>query len=309
MKPSVTIISIGDLPSRKAGIGREGGMRSKPFPLESGVPGVGMEFSWAFYDKGYGTPRHKHTFDQFRFALSGDREIKDGYVKAGDCGFYPEGVSYGPQMQEAPCIGLTFQFQGATGLPYLRHRDLHRAQDELEAAGGVFEHGIYRRTLPDGKVITKDGHAACVEHLTGQKIEYPKPRFSSPIVMHAENAQWIPDRKLPGIEHKHLGSFGVRRSGARYTRLLPGAVIPAHVQEDAEIRYLVDGSITYDGKTWIGGKTEDRGTYMWIQAGAEVGEIRSVDGGTFWVIELPVLADILTEQAREPAEAREPQLA
>lgn len=282
-------------------------MRSKGFPLDSGVEGVGMEFGWAFYDKGYGTPRHKHTFDQFRFALSGDREIKDGYVKAGDCGFYPEGVSYGPQMQEAPCVGLTFQFQSASGLPYLRHRDLHRAQDELEAAGGVFEHGVYRHVLPDGKVITKDSHAACVEQLTGKKIEYPNPRFSAPIVMHAENAQWIPDRKLPGVEHKHLGNFGVRRSGARYTRLLPGAVIPARVEEDAEIRYLVEGSITYDGKTWLGGKTEDRGTYMWIQAGAEVGEIRSVDGATFWVIELPMLADIIAERGRETTKAREPQ--
>ena len=79
------------------------------------------------------------------------------------------------------------------------------------------------------------------------------------------------------------------------------------MEEDAEIRYLVEGSITYDGKTWLGGKTEERGTYMWIQAGAEVGEIRSVDGGTFWVIELPMLADIIAERARESTEVREPQ--
>jgi len=299
MEPSVTIVSIADLPSRKAGIGREGGMRSTPLPLESGVEGVGMEISWAYYDTGYGTPRHKHTFDQFRLAFEGAREIKDGYVKAGDCGFYPEGVSYGPQMQTAPCTGLTFQFQGATGLPYLRHRDLHRAQDELEAEGGVFEGGIYRKTLPDGKVITKDSHAACVERLTGQKIDFPKPRFASPIVMLPENAQWVPDRKLPGVEHKHLGTFGVRRSGIRQTRLLPGAIIPARTEEDAEIRYLIDGSITYDGKTWLGGKTDERGTYMWVQAGAHVNEISSTDGGTFWVIELPLLADIIAERARD----------
>jgi hypothetical protein len=44
---------------------------------------------------------------------------------------------------------------------------------------------------------------------------------------------------------------------------------------------------------------------MWIQAGARVGEIGSADGGTFWVIELPLLADIIAERTRE----REPQLA
>jgi hypothetical protein len=310
MKPAVTIISIADLPSRKAGIGREGGMRSKPFPLESGVPGVGMEFSWAFYDTGYGTPRHKHTFDQFRFALEGDREIKDGYVKAGDCGFYPEGVSYGPQMQTEASTGLGLQFQGAAGIPYLRHDDLTRAQKALEADGGVFTKGVYVKVLPDGKKITKDGHAACFEYLTGEKIEYPKARFATPIVMKSAAAQWTPDRKLPGVENKALGSFGVRRSGARFTRLQAGATLPAHAQEDAEIRYLIDGSITYDGKTWQGGETADIGTYMWIQAGAEVLEIGSATGATFFVIELPMLADIAAEQSRAneySTERREPQ--
>jgi len=41
--------------------------------------------------------------------------------------------------------------------------------------------------------------------------------------MHPDAAQWVADRKLAGIEHKYLGSFGVRRSGARLTRLASGA--------------------------------------------------------------------------------------
>ena len=298
MKPTVTIMSIADVDLIEAGIGREGRMAVKQFPLETGVPGTDMEFSWNMYDVGYGTPRHKHTFDQFRFALDGDREIKDGFLKPGECGFYPEGVSYGPQKQTMPSTGLGLQFMGAAGVPYLRHEDLMRAQKELEAEGGTFERGVYTRILPDGRKIAKDGHAACFEHLTGRKIEFPEPRFSTPIVMHAENAQWIPDRKLAGVEHKPLGSFGVRRSGVRLTRLAAGATIPAGVQEDAEIRYVIDGTIVYDGKTWYGGKTRDAGTYMWIQPGAEVGAITTTTGATFFIIELPFVADIAGEQAR-----------
>jgi len=309
MKPSVTIMSISEIDLIQTGSAREGRMAVKQFPLETGVPGVDMEFSWNAYEQGYSTPRHKHTFDQFRFALEGDREIKDGYLKPGDCGFYPEGVPYGPQLQMKPSTGLGLQFQGAAGIPYMRHDDLNRAAKALTAEGGSFAGGVYTRIMPDGRKITKDGHAACFEYLTGKKIEFPKPRFGSPIVMHSETAQWTPDRKLAGIEHKHLGSFGVRRSGARYMRVNAGATIPAHVQEDAEIRYLVDGSITYDGKTWQGGETADTGTYMWIQAGAEVGAIGSATGGTFFIIELPMLADIAAEQAHIPAESREPQLA
>jgi len=312
MKPSVTIMSITDVELLKAGIGREGSMAVKQFPLDTGVPGVDMEFSWNSYAKGYGTPRHKHTFDQVRFALEGNREIKDGYLKPGDCGFYPEGVSYGPQMQTEPSTGLGLQFQGAAGIPYMRHADLMKAERALKAEGGTFEGGVYTRILPDGRKITKDGHAACFEYLTGKKIEFPTPRFSAPIVMHSAAAQWTADRKLPGVEHKYLGSFGVRRSGLRLTRLKPGATLPAHVQEDAEIRYLIEGSITYDGKMWQGGETADLGTYLWIQAGAEVLEIASTTGGTFFVIELPMLADIAAEQARantgaQNVEIREPQ--
>jgi hypothetical protein len=306
MKPSVTIMSVAEVELFETGIGRAGRMAVKQFPLESGVPGVELEFSWNSYDKGYGTPRHKHTFDQIRFALEGNREIKDGFLEPGDCGFYPEGVPYGPQLQTEPSTGLGLQFQGASGIPYVRHDDLTRAARELKAAGATFEGGVYRHAGPDGRTITKDGHAACYEHVTGHPIAYPEPRFTAPIVMRSKAAQWTADRRLPGVEHKFLGSFGVRRTGMRLTRIAPGASIPARVEADAEIRYLIDGSIGYDGTTWQGGQTGETGTYMWVQAGAEVGEITSAGGGTFFVIELPVLADIAAEQAR--AARREPQL-
>jgi hypothetical protein len=306
MKPSVTIMSVAEIDLFQTGNAREGRMAVKQFPLETGVPGVDMEFSWNAYEKGYGTPRHKHTFDQFRFAFEGDREIKDGYLRPGDCGFYPEGASYGPQLQTAPSTGLGLQFQGAAGIPYIRHEDLNRAAKALTAEGGSFAGGVYTRIMPDGKKITKDGHAACFEYLLGKKIEFPKPRFGEPIVMHPAVVQWVGDRELAGVEHKRLGTFG--NSGSRLTRLAPGAKIPARIEADAEIRYLIAGSITYGGKTWPGGETADVGTYMWIQAGAEVGEITSPEGGTFFVIELQMLADIAAAQAREKSKEREPQL-
>lgn len=296
MKPTVTIMSVADVTLVQAGIGREGSMAVKQFPLDTGVPGVQLEFSWNSYDKGYGTPRHRHTFDQYRFALEGKRMIEDGFLEPGECGFYPEGVYYGPQMQEEPTVGLGLQFQGLSGLPYLTHVDLRNARKALAAEGGTFKDGIYTKILPDGRKINKDSHAACVEYLTGQKIDFPEPRFEKPIVMRPQGHPWIADRKHAGVEHKRLGTFG--GSGIRLTRLAPGAKIPAHIEEDAEIRYLIDGSITYDGKTWAGGKTKDAGTYMFIQAGAEIGEITSPNGGTFYVIELPMLADIKAELVR-----------
>lgn len=74
MTRSVTIVSIADLPLRVSpGVGREGSAASKRFPLDTDVPGVKLEFSWRRYDKGYGTPRHTHIFDQYRYNFTGRR--------------------------------------------------------------------------------------------------------------------------------------------------------------------------------------------------------------------------------------------
>lgn len=302
MKRAVTVVSIADIPLHiPTGIGREGSSASKPFPLDSGIPGVRLEFTWRRYDKGYATPRHKHIFDQYRYNLSGKRQIKDGFLEAGEVAFYPEGVYYGPQLQEEECTGLGLQFQGLTGIPYLTHKELNDARKALSAEGAVFKNGIYTKILPDGRKINKDSHVACSEYVTGKPIEFPEGRFDKPIVMRPQGHPWIGDRKIEGVAHKRLGTFG--GSGIRLTRLAQGARIPARREEDAEIRYLIEGSITYDGKTWLGGKTEDAGTYMYVQHGAEVGEIGSPTGAMFYVIELPMLADIEAQLARGAAAA------
>jgi hypothetical protein len=300
MKRTVTIMSIADVEYYTTpGLGREGSSGGKAFPLDTCIPGVILEFGWRSYDKGYATPRHKHIFDQYRYNLTGKRMIKDGYLEEDEVAFYPEGVYYGPQLQEEPCTGLGLQFQGLTGIPYLTHQQLRDARKALLAEGGTFKGGVYTKILPDGRKINKDSHAACTEYVSGRSIEFPVGRFEKPIVMKPQGHPWIGDRKLAGVEHKRLGTFG--GSGIRLTRLLPGAKIPATHMDDAEIRYLIEGSITYDGRTWQGGKTKDAGTYMYIQQGADVGEITSQTGGLFYVIELPMLADIEAQRAREGA--------
>ena len=144
-------------------------------------------------------------------------------------------------------------------------------------------------------------NAVELEFRVGEKIDFPVGRFEKPVVMKPEGPPWIADRKVAGVEHKKLGFFG--GSGIRLTKLAPGAKIPARVEEDAEIRYLIEGSISYGGKSWKGGQTKDEGTYMFVQAGADVGEITTKTGGVFYVIELPMLADILAQRAREARKA------
>lgn len=302
MTRTVTIVSIADLPLRVSpGVGREGSAASKRFPLDTGVPGVKLELSWRRYDKGYGTPRHTHIFDQYRYNFTGKRQIKDGFLEVGEVGFYPEGVHYGPQLQEEECTGLGLQFQGLSGIPYLTHKELHDARKALSAEGATFDGGVCTRVLPDGRKVNRDSHLACSEYVAGKRLDFPKGRFEKPVVMKPDAHPWIGDRALAGVEHKHVGAFG--GSGIRFTRLQPGAEIPARREDDAEIRYLIDGSIQYGGSAWKGGTTTEEGTYMFIQPGADVGKIATDTGGTFFVIELPLVADTEARHAREAAAA------
>lgn len=291
MAGNVTIVSIADVKGRRGGIGREGLLFAKPLPLDPGPGAPGMEFDWVSYGADYGTPRHRHTFHQFRYVLQGRRDIQGGVLEEGDCAYYPEGVHYGPQAQTASMIGIGLQLEGDSGIPYLRHAELHAARDKLKEEGGTFANGIYTRVMPDGRKINKDSHAACFELLTGRKLEFPEGRYDAPVVVRPSAFAWVADARYPGVEHKHLGTFGERRSGMALMRLAPGAKIPAHRQEIAKVMYVTDGSITYGGKTWLGGRTETEGTYLYLPHDSDVGEIGSEKGATFFVISLPMLGN------------------
>ncbi len=296
MPREITIVSVADVPLIEQSIGREGQILAKTFPLDTGVEGCRMDFTWLVHGKGYGTPRHRHTFDQFRVTFDGVRQSDDGDMGPGECGYFPEGVAYGPQHQDERESGLILQFEGPSGIPYLTHEELDVARQKLIAEGGTFAKGVYTRIFPDGRKINKDSHAACFEAITGKKMEFPQPRYDRPILIKPQVFNWVADRKLAGVAHKHLGTFSERRSSLRLTRLSPGAKIPAHVQKDAEILYLTAGSITYGGKSWTGGTSETEGTYIYIPPNGDVQDIATASGAEFFVIALPMIADIEAEQ-------------
>ena len=62
----------------------------------------------------YYSPRHRHAWDQVRFCLEGSVPIgKDLRLDAGEVGYFPEGVPYGPQEGGPDRIVLLLQFAGA----------------------------------------------------------------------------------------------------------------------------------------------------------------------------------------------------
>ncbi len=291
MNKSVVVVNLADIEEEPALRGRVNNIRRHRFPLDSGLPGVNLEFGYTLVPNGYFTPRHRHNFEQLRYTLEGTFVTGHGDMPPGVAGYFPEGAYYGPQQQSEDARILILQFQGPTGDHFLSNEEANAMVNQLKAQGGTFQDGFYTGHKPDGKRFNKDSYKAIWEELNGRKLVFPKPRYRTPVMMNVENFRWIPHRRQSGVAVKHLGTFSEYRSSMGFLRMAPGASFAAERHEDAEIRYLLEGSVDYGGKTW------SSGTYFYIPPGATTEELKCRDEARFFTIGLPMLVDL----ARAPA--------
>jgi hypothetical protein len=167
---------------------------------------------------------------------------------------------------------------------------MNATYDRLLKAGGKFENGVYKGFKPDGSPKNRDSYEAIWEEHEGRELVFPPPRYREPVMMLSKNSRFWPDRKRPGLEIKHLGTFSEARTGIGFLRIVAGAARPRGEQDDAELLYCFDGSFTCDGKTY------GKGTYLFLPNGAEVKALGSTTGAEFFVITLPMLADLVATQ-------------
>jgi hypothetical protein len=154
----------------------------------------------------YYSPRHRHAWDQVRFCLEGSVPIgRDLKIDAGEIGYFPEGVHYGPQEGGPDRIVLLLQVGGASGLGYLSPEQLQRGREELSREG-VFEQGVFKRTSADGRK-NEDAYEAIWRAVTGQPLSYPKPRYRTPILLRPDGFRWQEVPGMPGARSKKLGVF------------------------------------------------------------------------------------------------------
>jgi hypothetical protein len=297
MNREITVVDTTEMELEDVRRGRVHMIRRKRLPLETGVPGLTMEYSLSVVPEGYFTPRHRHNFDQIRYTLTGVQSTGYGDLGPGEIGYFPEGAYYGPQSQQGECVALVLQFQGASGEHLLSNEEMNETYEKLIAQGAKFENGIYRGLTADGRRKNKDSYVAIWEEHEGRKLKFPASRYRTPVMMQPENYGWVADRKRPGIETKHLGTFSEMRTGIGFFRLLPGARLPAEKQEHAELRYLVEGEIQYRGRDW------GVGTYFYVPPEATVEGLSSKTGGTFFTITLPMVAEVAARQREQTQRA------
>jgi mannose-6-phosphate isomerase-like protein (cupin superfamily) len=184
------------------------------------------------------SPRHKHTFDQVRYFIEGEAEFGKTVYQPGDCVYFPEGVSYGPQRGHngAESLHLVLQFAGPSGTYYPSGDEQRAAKDELERRG-VFRDGVYFPA--DGR--PRDGFEALLECITGAAIAYAPARYDAPIRLRASAFAPLPDADDPRIVRRQLARFNERGPEISLIELRAGAVLPVAPADTDRLFTLVAG--------------------------------------------------------------------
>lgn len=188
------------------------------------------------------SPRHRHPWDQIRFCLDGSVPIGPRRtVDAGEIGYFPEGVPYGPQDGDDRFVAI-LQFGGASGQGILSAAQVNRGFDELSEEGSFID-GVFRRTSGSGK-RNQDGYAAVWEKITGTEMINPAPRYKEPVVMNPAHFAWRPVHGAAGIAQREIGSFSERGTRIDFYRLTPGARRALPATPHLRLLYVVRGTGT-----------------------------------------------------------------
>jgi hypothetical protein len=176
-------------------------------------------------DTDFWMPRHRHNFEQIRLPIRGDMNLGRGMVlREGEVGYFPEGMAYGPQEDPlgdaAPGerVQLVLQFGGASGCGFMSIEQRRQARVEL-ARSGRFDGNYFHR--PDGKV--QWGLNAIWEHVYGERLKYPRPRYKNVIIAEPKRFNWLPVPGADEVDRRYLGTFSERGVWLEMIRLRPEA--------------------------------------------------------------------------------------
>ena len=258
----------GKLVQRFLLIGQEGSPND--YLLNVGLTGSG----------GWGTPRHRHNFDQIRYVLKGKYPVSPHKMMGeGSVAYFPESVHYGPQDRPEGLEMMVIQFGGAGGSGFLSTPNREAANTRLEAKG-TFKDGIFTWVDDKGQKHNMDGSAACFEEATGQKLVFHPARYDDVVMMEPAAYDWMPTA-TPGVSTKTLGTFTERGTGIGMLKLDADSTWNTGSRSQIEVLFMSTGSITVDGKTY-----SDKTAIELLPTDAPV-DIKAGAECTFLVVTMP----------------------
>ncbi|HEY8355855.1 MAG TPA: hypothetical protein VIL30_00230 [Ramlibacter sp.] len=241
------LVNLADVPVLERQHARAGLFRSQA--LLNGPEGTPENFflQLSFTYSDFHSPRHRHNFDQVRVQLKGDADFaRDGVMRPGTIGYFPEGVFYGPQSIGGESATLVLQFGGASAGGYISEERFQEGVQELKQFGS-FEGGVFRRTKEDGGRKNQDAYEAVWEHIHGRRMEYPASEHAQPVFMHPDDFQWADEPGAAGVRRKLLGAFSGRKTRLSVIGLAAGA--SAQVAANA-ICFVLSGEGTAADGAW-----------------------------------------------------------
>ncbi len=211
--------------------------------MMEGEPGAigNFQLSYGRIGGDFFSPRHRHNFEQIRYQVEGTLDFaRDGKLEEGTVGYFPEGVAYGPQTQDAgPDVAtIVLQFGGASGSGYLSQDEVRAGAAALRSEG-EFKDGVFRRRAGIPGKRNVDGYQAIWEHVNGRAMAYPKARYSRPFMMNPAHYSWVPLEQSPGVSEKFLGTFTERRSAMSFLKFSSGS---RHEAAGAAVLVVMSGT-------------------------------------------------------------------
>ena len=198
---------------------------------------------------GWGTPRHRHNFDQIRYVLKGKYPASPHKIMGeGAVAYFPESVHYGPQDRPEGLEMMVIQFGGASGSGFLSTPEREAANKRLESKG-TFKDGIFTWVDDKGQKHNMDGSAACFEEATGKKLVFHPARYDDVVMMEPEALAWV-DTAMPGVQVKHLGTFTERNTVIRFVKVARGATFKTGTRDQIEVLFMSQGNVSVNGRSY-----------------------------------------------------------
>ena len=237
----------------------------------------------------YGSPRHRHNFDQVRFVLEGNMRISPNQiVREGQIGYFPEGTTYGPYNDAGKERTIMIvQFGGASGYGYMDADQAVAAKKSLLAEGS-FEDGYFHRSTGKGPRRT-DAYRAVWERCFGRRMDLPKPRYEKPVIVDPKNFGWQSTGRR-GISRKSLGIFTERQTRLEMVKIDAGCQWTSPSEKSVSLYFVLDGAGTTDGKN----------ISRYSAAETEAGERMTIDAAkdlTIFCLVMPLIQTAALKQA------------
>ena len=171
-------------------------------------------------------PRHRHTFEQVRLPLVGDMHLgEQGVLHEGEIGYFPEGLTYGPQddplddAKPGERLQLVLQFGGASGLGMAAGRGRGPASERPQ----------------------------CEQRSERRAVKFPRPRYKNVIILDPAHFNWLQVPAVIGVERKYFGSFTERAFWIEMVKIGADAAWVSTCRKARRLIVVLSGSATVEG--------------------------------------------------------------